>query len=192
MTEFSLDYMQYCDLAALVEAERDRRLQLLSLWESQLNECCAFYFRRGEVIRKRERAAARDAFLKLNAERRAKIKPRELTVEQKESIARGELMIHESESFHRQRIIWESFISSRDIVSLFHKCISYHYQFSRDLRNYAEARQPAPEELEYIKACDRHLPQALLAKIRQKREAVKVEKEKPFERLQNPPNVNYE
>lgn len=192
MCEFSLDYAQYCDLQALIEAEVERRDQIFSLWLDQVNECGEFYSNRGAMILKRERDAARALMLKLAAERRAKLKPRELTVEEKEYFTRWQLVIEEDESWNRNLIALEWNCLGHEIVRMFQKCISHHYKFSFDLHKYTEVRRLTAEDLSVVKPVDRHLPRELLLNLKHRKEVKHVEKEKPFERLKElEPDVSF-
>lgn len=183
MCEFSLDYKQYCDLRALIDAEAERRDQISSLWLDQVNECGSFYSKRGAMILKRERDAARALMLKLAAERRAKLKPRELTILEKEYFTRWQLVIEEDESWNRKLIVLEWNCLAHEIVKLFQKCISQHYKFSFDLHRYTEVRRLTAADLSVVKPVDRHLPRNLLLNLKHQKEVKRVEKEKQFEGL---------
>lgn len=183
MDNFCLDYAQYCDLRALLEAEEERRDEITSLWLDQSNECGEFYLNRGKTILKKERDAARAQYLKLYRERLAKIKPKELTVEEKERFTRWQLEIEEGETWERRLIIRQWECIARDIVKMFQNCIYHHYKFSYDLQHYTEVRQLTPQELHLIKPVDRHLPHDLLQRLKHKKEVQRVEKQRPFERL---------
>eukprot|EP00796_Vickermania_ingenoplastis_P003605 gene3605-2545_t len=183
MEEMCLDYSQYCDLRALIAAEAERRENIVALWEDQANESAGFYATRGKAIAKRERDAARAAFLALQKERLAKIRPRELTMEEREHFTRWQLEIEENEAWERQLLVRQWELIGREVRRIFLGCIHHKYKFSFDLQNYAEVRELTARDLAPVRPVDRHLPQDLLTRLHRQREIAKVERERPFERL---------